>query len=123
MDVGRTEGELKAQKFAEAKGDSKVNRPQDGDSVAIDLFPLFRPHVDALYTTDRLSQKEIDRLNKFHEKNMSAGSGRDIIQEHLQKADFVPVDFRVLTPANQNIFMNYIKTLSKVQQDKVIIMR
>ncbi|QQK72083.1 hypothetical protein HG702_11680 [Pectobacterium versatile] len=29
----------------------------------------------------------------------------------------------MLTPANQNIFMNYIKTLPKSQQDKVIIMR
>lgn len=76
-----------------------------------------------MYTTDRLSQKEIDGLNRFHEKNMSSGSGRDVIQEHLQKADFVPVDFRVLTSANQNIFMNYIKTLSKVQQGKIIIMR
>ncbi|WP_254592624.1 hemagglutinin repeat-containing protein [Pectobacterium polaris] len=35
MDVVRTEGELKAQKAAEAKGDSKVKRPQDGDSVAM----------------------------------------------------------------------------------------
>ncbi|WP_276203382.1 hemagglutinin repeat-containing protein [Pectobacterium brasiliense] len=33
MDIVRTEGELKAQKAAEAKGDSKVERPKDGDSV------------------------------------------------------------------------------------------
>ncbi|WP_326489299.1 hemagglutinin repeat-containing protein [Pectobacterium versatile] len=33
MDIVRTEGELKAQKAAEAKGDAKVKRPQDGDSV------------------------------------------------------------------------------------------
>ncbi|GKV92918.1 MULTISPECIES: VENN motif pre-toxin domain-containing protein [Pectobacterium] len=31
MDIVRTEGELKAQKAAEAKGDSKVERPKDGD--------------------------------------------------------------------------------------------
>uniref|UniRef100_UPI0035B67AB0 hypothetical protein n=1 Tax=Erwinia rhapontici TaxID=55212 RepID=UPI0035B67AB0 len=79
--------------------------------------------VDAMYTTDRLSQKEIDGLNKFYEKNMSAGSGRDVIQDHLQKADFVPVYFKVLTPANQKIFMDYIKTLPEAQQNKVIIMR
>ncbi|WP_350316631.1 hemagglutinin repeat-containing protein [Pectobacterium aroidearum] len=79
--------------------------------------------VDAMYTTDRLTQKEIDGLNKFYEKNMISGNGQKVIQEHLQKADFVPVDFRVLTPANQNIFMNYIKKLPKTQQDKVIIMR
>ncbi|WP_191938598.1 hemagglutinin repeat-containing protein [Pantoea agglomerans] len=79
--------------------------------------------VDAMYTTDRLSQKEIDGLNKFYEKNMISGNGQKVIQEHLQKADFVPVDFRVLTSANQNVFMNYIKTLPKAQQDKIIIMR
>ncbi|WP_239327115.1 VENN motif pre-toxin domain-containing protein, partial [Snodgrassella gandavensis] len=79
--------------------------------------------VDAMYTTDKLSQKEIDGLNKFYEKNMTSGSGKDVIQDHLMKADFVPVDFRVLTPANQRIFMNYIKTLPKAQQDKIIIMR
>ncbi|WP_326489972.1 VENN motif pre-toxin domain-containing protein [Pectobacterium versatile] len=33
MDIVRTEGELKAQKAAEAKGDSTVKRPQDGDSA------------------------------------------------------------------------------------------
>ncbi|MDY4384842.1 VENN motif pre-toxin domain-containing protein [Pectobacterium brasiliense] len=33
MGIVRTEGELKAQKAAEAKGDAKVKRPQDGDSA------------------------------------------------------------------------------------------
>ncbi|MFP9530483.1 hemagglutinin repeat-containing protein [Pectobacterium brasiliense] len=33
MDIVRTEGELKAQKAAEAKGDAKVERPKDGDSA------------------------------------------------------------------------------------------
>lgn len=54
---------------------------------------------------------------------MSVGSGRDLIQDHLQKADFVPVDFTILTPANQSAFMDYMKTLPKAQQDKIIIMR
>lgn len=79
--------------------------------------------VDALYTTDKLSQKEIDGLNKFYEKNMSTGNGKIVIQDHLKKADFVPVDFRVLTPPNQKIFIDYIKTLPKAQQDKIIIVR
>lgn len=54
---------------------------------------------------------------------MISGNGKKVIQEHLQKANFVPVDFRVLTSANQNVFMDYIKTLPKAQQDKIIIMR
>ncbi|MDY4385858.1 hemagglutinin repeat-containing protein, partial [Pectobacterium aroidearum] len=35
MDIVRTEGELKAQKAAEAKGDATVERPKDGDPVAM----------------------------------------------------------------------------------------
>ncbi|MFJ5329781.1 hypothetical protein ACIPTT_04550 [Pectobacterium versatile] len=31
MDIVRTEGELKAQKAAEAKGDATVERPKEGD--------------------------------------------------------------------------------------------
>ncbi|RRO02965.1 hypothetical protein DMB81_019270, partial [Pectobacterium aquaticum] len=31
MDIVRTEGELKAQKAAEAKGDTTVERPKEGD--------------------------------------------------------------------------------------------
>ncbi|WP_315309964.1 hemagglutinin repeat-containing protein [Pantoea vagans] len=79
--------------------------------------------VDAMYTTDKLSQKEIDGLNKFYVKNMDSGNGKIVIQEHLKKADFVPVDFRVLTPENQKIFMSYVSTLPKAQQEKIIIMR
>lgn len=79
--------------------------------------------VDAMYTTDKFSQKEIDGLNKFNEKNMNQGRGKDVIQDHLKKADFVPVDFRVLTPTNQKIFIDYIKTLPISQQNKIIIVR
>lgn len=30
---------------------------------------------------------------KFYEKNMSSGGGKKVIQDRLNKADFVPVDF------------------------------
>ncbi|MBN3145684.1 hemagglutinin repeat-containing protein [Pectobacterium brasiliense] len=86
--------------------------------------------VDFMYTTKNLQQKEVDGINKFFEKNMTvsrtAGEipiGQKQIIDHLRKADIVPVDFSVLTPPNQKIFMDYIKTLPKNQQDKVIIMR
>lgn len=79
--------------------------------------------VDAMYTTDRLSQKEIDGLNNFYDKNMNFGNGKIVIQEHLKKADSVPVDFRVLTPVNQKIFQDYVKTLPGSQQAKFILMR
>lgn len=86
--------------------------------------------VDLMYTTKNLSQKEIDGINKFFEKNMTVASspgklppGKDQIMKHLDKVDIVPVDFSVLTPKNQKIFTDYIKTLPKSQQDKIIIMR
>ncbi|WP_323644867.1 VENN motif pre-toxin domain-containing protein, partial [Pectobacterium versatile] len=86
--------------------------------------------VDFMYTTKNLHQKEVDGINKFFEKNMTvsrtAGEipiGQKQIIDHLGKADIVPIDFSVLTPSNQKIFMDYIKTLPKNQQDKIIIMR
>lgn len=39
--------------------------------------------------------------------------GQDQIIKHLNKADIVPVDFSVLTPGNQLIFMCYVKILPK----------
>ncbi|EJD6509954.1 VENN motif pre-toxin domain-containing protein, partial [Providencia rettgeri] len=86
--------------------------------------------VDLMYTTKNLKQAEIDGINKFYEKNMTvsreAGKlppGQDQIIKHLNKADIVPVDFSVLTPKNQQIFMDYVKTLPKSQRDKIIILR
>lgn len=83
-----------------------------------------------MYTTKNLSPKEVDGINKFFEKNMTVSktageipSGQKQILDHLGKADIVPVDFSVLTPLNQKVFMDYIKTLPKNQQDKLIIMR
>ena len=86
---------------------------------AITTGPNKGKTVDVMFTTDKLSQKEIDGLNKYYKKNMSIGNAKIVIQDHLKKADFVPVDFRVLTPPNQKIFMDYIKTLPKAQQDKI----
>ena len=86
---------------------------------AITTGPNKGKTVDAMFTTDKLSQKEIDGLNKYYKKNMSIGNAKIVIQDHLKKVDFVPVDFRVLTRPNQKIFMDYIKTLPKAQQDKI----
>ncbi|MBU3848488.1 MAG: hypothetical protein H9855_16275 [Candidatus Acinetobacter avistercoris] len=86
--------------------------------------------VDAMYTTDNLAQKEIEGLNKFYEKNMTVSKRTgelppeiQNIQKHLGKADFVPVDFRVLNKSNQNIFLNYIQTLPVAQRNQIIILR
>ena len=86
--------------------------------------------VDLMYTTKNLSQKEIDGLNKFYEKNMTTSpiegeipAGQQQILDHLGKADIVPVDFSVLTPGNQKVFLDFVKKLPESQQSKIIIMR
>ncbi|WP_219952105.1 hemagglutinin repeat-containing protein [Dickeya zeae] len=86
--------------------------------------------VDFMYTTKNLSQKEVDGINKFFEKNMTVvrspgklPAGQQQILDHLNKADIVPVDFSVLSPSNQKLFTDFIKTLPDTQQQKVIIMR
>lgn len=79
--------------------------------------------VDFMYTTSKLSAKEVEMLNKFYAKNMESGTGKQQVQDHINKADIVPVDFRVLTPANQKIFMDYVKTLPAAQQSKIVILR
>ncbi|ALX95979.1 hypothetical protein AV650_21630 [Serratia fonticola] len=107
--------------------------PDTGGKTAdfiISTGPNAGKTVDFMYTTKNLSQKEIDGINKFFEKNMTTPlktgdipGGQKQILEHLEKADIVPVDFTVLTPSNQKVFMDYIKTLPKNQQSKIIIMR
>ncbi|WP_445117104.1 hypothetical protein [Acinetobacter sp. WZC-1] len=86
--------------------------------------------VDIIYSTKNLSQKEIDGLNKFYEKNMtqsivegSLPPGKQQIIDHLNKADVVPVDFRVLDPHNQVIFNDFMKSLSSSQREKILIVR
>ena len=86
--------------------------------------------IDVMYTTKNLTQKEIDGLNRFYEKNMTISEfdgllppGKQQIIDHLDKADIVPVDFRVLNPMNQKIFIDFIKTLPIEQQNKILIIR
>lgn len=79
--------------------------------------------VDAMYTTDYLSPKEVEGINKYYAKNMASGREMDNILKHINKADFVPVDFRVLNAVNQQEFLNFAQTLSASQKAKIIIVR
>ena len=83
-----------------------------------------------MYTTAGNSAKEIDGLNKFFEKNMTVSvaagkppEGITQIQEHFNKADIVVMDFRALTPGNQQIVTNFISTLPPAQQGRVVIIK
>ncbi len=115
-------------------GEMKRYEIRPGDKNNPDFEIVSGPHagktVDAMYTTENFSPREIENLNKFYEKNMTIPEsadklpkGQKVILEHLEKADFVPIDFRILNSANQMIFINYIKTLTPEQQAKFIIVR
>lgn len=91
--------------------------------------------VDMMFTnlTLKIDPKTgvvLDKQNEYFEKNLTTiqkGRSEPILQtqikNHLQKADIVPMDLRVLSPSNQALLINYIKTLPKDQQAKIIIMR
>jgi len=86
--------------------------------------------VDVMYSTGNLTQKEVDGLNRFYEKNMTVTPpgktmplGQQTILDHIQKSDVVPVDLRNLTSENQRIFMDFAKTLSEDQKSKILIVR
>ncbi|NBF10938.1 hypothetical protein [Pseudomonas sp. Fl4BN1] len=65
--------------------------------------------------TGHLSVKEVEGINKVFEKNMVSGREKVNIIGHLEKADIVPVDFRVLNDSSQRVFLDYIKALSAGQ--------
>jgi filamentous hemagglutinin len=86
--------------------------------------------VELMYTTTDLSPERINGLNMFYEKSMTfikTGEdrpyGQKQILDHLNKADLVVVDFRVLNLNNQAVFTNFVRTLSVDQRAKIIILR
>jgi filamentous hemagglutinin len=86
--------------------------------------------VDLMYTTGGGRPAEIAGMNRFFEKNMTVPEGPGLpppgvgqIQEHFKKADIVMMDFRILTPQNQQILQNYINTLPSAQAAKIMIIK
>lgn len=106
----------------------KMERAPAGASY--DYITSSGQKIDIMYSTKNLTQKEIDGLNKFYENNMtqpltegSLPPGQQQILDHINKADVVPVDFRVLTSENQKVFTYFIKNLSQNQKSKILIVR
>jgi filamentous hemagglutinin len=120
------EGHLGTMKKYEGTSSDGVKSP-DWEIVS---GPYKGKKVDAMYTTDELTQKEIDGLNKYYEESMTVSKtpglpppGITTIQDHLKKADFVPVDFRVLNEKNQKVFLDYVSTLPPELKIKIIVVR
>ncbi|WP_353166010.1 DUF637 domain-containing protein [Providencia sp.] len=75
--------------------------------------------IDFMFTTDNGTKKEIEMLNTYFVKNKNI----EKISGHLDKADYVPLDLRLLTPENEALVVNYVNSLSKKDQSRIILMR
>lgn len=74
--------------------------------------------VDFMYTVDPAART---KMNQFFMKNW-ARRGQSEVLDHLQRADFVPLDFRNLDQANQNVVLTFLKTLSRQLRAKAIVL-
>ncbi len=86
--------------------------------------------VEMMYTTGASRPAEIAGLNRDFAQQMTVSNtqgepppGVVQIQRHFDKADKVVMDFRTLTPQNQQILTNYLNTLPSAQQSRLILIR
>ncbi|KPA99647.1 filamentous hemagglutinin N-terminal domain-containing protein [Pseudomonas asplenii] len=97
----------------------RVEPLKDGknpDFVFVD-GPYSGKTVDFLWT----DSSRADQINKFFSNN--SAKNREQLIDHINKADMVPLDYRVLSSENQSMVNGWIKTLSVEQQGKLLILR
>ncbi|WP_430542146.1 hemagglutinin repeat-containing protein [Xanthomonas sacchari] len=92
---------------------------------------LGEKNPDFVFTSGPYSGKTVDfmwtdssrsgKINQFFEKNYKANYVQ--LVDHLEKADIVPLDYRNLTPKNQEIVNAWIEKFSQSQKDKILIIR
>jgi len=75
--------------------------------------------VDMMFTTNNGTQREIDGMNRNFASNFKGNIDR--LNEHLEKAQVVPLDYRKLTLDSQMLMNQYIQTLPAAQQARIII--
>ncbi len=61
------------------------------------------------------------QINRFFINN--SDKNFNTLIDHLSKADIVPLDYRNLTPANQNVVNGWINNLTADQKNKILIIR
>jgi len=61
------------------------------------------------------------QINKFFSNN--AAQNQKQLIDHIGKADIVPLDYRNLSAANQDMVNSWIKNLTSEQRGKIIILR
>lgn len=73
--------------------------------------------VDFMWTDGTRSVQ----INKFFPNN--AAQNQKQLIDHIGKADIVPLDYRNLSAANQDMVNSWIKNLTSEQRGKIIILR
>jgi len=119
-------------KLALHEGQAAVQLENTFGSTLERVEPILgQKNPDFVFTDGPYSGKSVDfmwtdssrssQINKFFQNN-AAQNQRQLI-DHLNKADIVPIDYRNLTPSNQEMVNGWIKLLPKEQQNKILILR
>ncbi|MBL0910570.1 hypothetical protein G5645_21480, partial [Pectobacterium carotovorum] len=99
----------------------RVDPDASGADFVFSSGPNKGKTVDFMFTTAKGSEKEIEGMNKFFNNNWD--NNVKTLHQHLEKADIVPLDFRNLTPTNQQRILEYLNTLPASQKNQIVIMR
>ena len=76
--------------------------------------------LDFMYVTEPF---KLEKMNHYFQKTEEIWSGQmKTIQEHLQKADIVPLDFSALNLMNRHRVLQYVLSLPEVQRNKIRIL-
>jgi len=76
--------------------------------------------LDFMYVTEPF---KLEKMNHYFQKTDEIWSGQiKTIQEHLQKADIVPLDFSALNMMNRHRVLQYVLSLPEVQRNKIRIL-
>lgn len=88
-------------------------RPKAGFDFWIDG----KERLDFMYTMYGVKQDKVDKFNLF----FNIEKEKIKIQYHLDKADIIPLDVRYLSHENRSKLLEYVLSLPKEQQRKIIL--
>ncbi|WP_337049425.1 RHS repeat-associated core domain-containing protein [Serratia fonticola] len=83
--------------------------------------PMQGKTIDFMWTLDNPSA--IQKMNEAFQKPRFLKQNHGQLMSHLNKADIVPLDYRNLTPVNQQLVNQWIIKLEPIQRDKILIMK
>lgn len=76
--------------------------------------------LDFMFTEDAKNPYRIEKMNQFFAHTEDAWADkRNNVQQHLRKADIVPIDLRHLNGINRARLLAYVLSLPQEQQDRI----